>query len=102
MNKKLKNKLFNYGGYSNKVKYKTIIQFIPRVSMFLSPFITTLIIDKYFPNNNIKMIILLAILYYIFEFLGILRQVYLNFFSNKYQTLIANELKIDALKKNSC
>lgn len=99
MNKKLKNKLFNYGGYSNKVKYKTIIQFIPRVSMFLSPFITTLIIDKYFPNNNIKMIILLAILYYIFEFLGILRQVYLNFFSNKYQTLIANELKIDALKK---
>ena len=99
MNKKLKNKLFNYGGYSNKVKYKTIIQFIPRVSMFLSPFITTLIIDKYFPNNNIKMIILLAILYYIFEFLGILRQVYLNFFSNKYQTLIANELKVDALKK---
>lgn len=99
MNKKLKNKLFNYGGYSNKVKYKTIIQFIPRISLFLSPFITTLIIDKYFPNNNIKMIISLAILYYIFEFLGVLRQVYLNFFSNKYQTLIANELKVDALKK---
>lgn len=99
MNKKLKNKLFNYGGYSNKVKYKTIIQFIPRISMFLSPFITTLIIDKYFPNNNIKMIISLAILYYIFEFLGVLKQVYLNFFSNKYQTLIANEMKIDAFKK---
>lgn len=98
MNKQLKKRLFNYGGYSGKIKYKTIIQFIPKVSMFLSPFITTVIIDKYFPNNNIKMIIILAILYYVFEFLGVLRQVYMNFFSNKYQTLIANELKIDAFK----
>lgn len=98
MSKQLKKRLFNYGGYSGKVKYKTIIQFIPKVSMFLSPFITTIIIDKYFPNNNIKMIIILAILYYVFEFLGVLRQVYMNFFSNKYQTLIANELKIDAFK----
>lgn len=98
MSKQLKKRLFNYGGYSGKVKYKTIIQFIPKVSMFLSPFITTVIIDKYFPNNNIKMIIILAILYYVFEFLGVLRQVYMNFFSNKYQTLIANELKIDAFK----
>lgn len=98
MSKQLKKKLFNYGGYSGKVKYKTIIQFIPKISMFLSPFITTVIIDKYFPNNNIKMIIILAILYYVFEFLGVLRQVYMNFFSNKYQTLIANELKIDAFK----
>lgn len=98
MSKQLKKRLFNYGGYSGKVKYKTIIQFIPKISMFLSPFITTVIIDKYFPNNNIKMIIILAILYYVFEFLGILRQVYMNFFSNKYQTLIANELKIDAFK----
>lgn len=98
MSKQLKKRLFNYGGYSGKVKYKTIIQFIPKISMFLSPFITTVIIDKYFPNNNIKMIIILAILYYVFEFLGVLRQVYMNFFSNKYQTLIANELKIDAFK----
>ena len=98
MNKQLKKRLFNYGGYSGKIKYKTIIQFIPKVSMFLSPFITTVIIDKYFPNNNIKMIIILAILYYVFEFLGVLRQVYMNFFSNKYQTIIANELKIDAFK----
>lgn len=98
MSKQLKKRLFNYGGYSGKIKYKTIIQFIPKVSMFLSPFITTVIIDKYFPNNNIKMIIILAILYYVFEFLGVLRQVYMNFFSNKYQTLIANELKIDAFK----
>lgn len=98
MNKQLKKRLFNYGGYSGKVKYKTIIQFIPKISMFLSPFITTLIVDKYFPNNNIKMIIILAILYYVFEFLGVLRQVYMNFFSNKYQTIIANELKIDAFK----
>ena len=89
MSKQLKKRLFNYGGYSGKVKYKTIIQFIPKISMFLSPFITTVIIDKYFPNNNIKMIIILAILYYVFEFLGVLRQVYMNFFSNKYQTLIA-------------
>lgn len=98
MSKQLKKRLFNYGGYSGKVKYKTIIQFIPKISMLLSPFITTVIIDKYFPNNNIKMIIILAILYYVFEFLGVLRQVYMNFFSNKYQTLIANELKIDAFK----
>lgn len=98
MSKQLKKRLFNYGGYSGKVKYKTIIQFIPKISMFLSPFITTVIIDKYFPNNNIKMIIILSILYYVFEFLGILRQVYMNSFSNKYQTLIANELKIDAFK----
>lgn len=98
MSKQLKKRLFNYGGYSGKVKYKTIIQFIPKISMFLSPFITTVIIDKYFPNNNIKVIIILAILYYVFEFLGVLRQVYMNFFSNKYQTLIANELKIDAFK----
>lgn len=98
MSKQLKKRLFNYGGYSGKVKYKTIIQFIPKISMFLSPFITTIIIDKYFPNNNIKMIIILSILYYVFEFLGVLRQVYMNFFSNKYQTLIANELKIDAFK----
>ena len=98
MNKQLKKRLFNYGGYSGKVKYKTIIQFIPKISMFLSPFITTVIVDKYFPNNNIKMIIILAILYYVFEFLGVLRQVYMNFFSNKYQTIIANELKIDAFK----
>lgn len=98
MSKQLKKRLFNYGGYSGKVKYKTIIQFIPKISMFLSPFITTVIIDKYFPNNNIKMIIILVILYYVFEFLGVLRQVYMNFFSNKYQTLIANELKIDAFK----
>ena len=53
MNKKeMLKTLFSFGGNSKKIMFWYVLRLLPSVLVFTGPFLTTLILDKYFPYKK--------------------------------------------------
>ena len=61
MNKKeMLKTLFSFGGNGKRIMFWYVLRLLPSVLVFTGPLLTTLILDKYFPHKEIKMVFFLS------------------------------------------
>ncbi len=91
MNKKENiKKLFNFAGNGKKIKFWYLLRLLPSILVFTGPLLTTLILDKYFPQDNLKMVFFCSFIYIV---LVVLRTVQIFVYNQARADLMVDEDK---------
>lgn len=91
MNKKdnLK-KLFSFGGNNKQIKFWYLLRLTPSILVFTGPLLTTLILDKFFPQNKLNMVYFCSFIYIL---LIIIRTFQIYIYNQKRAQIMINEEK---------
>lgn len=83
-------KLLEFGGNKSGLKFWYLFRLLPSILVFSGPIITTLILDKYLPNNKFEHVYFCACIYI---FLIIIRTAQIYIYNQKRADLMADEDK---------
>ena len=91
MNKKENiKKLFEFGGNKSRIKFWYLFRLLPSILVFTGPIITSLVLDKYLPNNKFDHVYFLVCIYI---FLIIIRTAQIHIYNQKRADLMVDEDK---------